>query len=471
VRRVRRSGRLTARLRILPAGSKRGLRLRSTVAGRLPIDGFVSSTHIASPADAPRRSEESAPAEKRVPQLGEVLGRVEERFDLEHSLGVLVVDAKPLAVIEEKYGNDAHQRVLASLAVEIHAAIGGHLSLDDLVVAGETGRSEAVVVLFRSNDEGNFYGSELPSLRRAIRDRLEARGNRIVYPFLRSAPELFVGIAPAIRNPTLGPVTQLRRAIDEARDDARLETRIASRKRREGFVKLILEGQVTSVYEPIVEVATRTVFGYEALARGPEGTDLHSPLAMFGGAEEQGLVYQLDCLCRRSGLAGALHLPAGTKLFLNMRPTTIHDPSFQPEALCRTLERTQLSPSDLVFEISEQESIENFSMFREARDFYGSMGFQIALDDTGAGYASLEAVMELSPEFIKVDRAFVSGIDEDPARQELLRALGTVAERIGAQIIGEGLDTLEELSKLGELGVRYGQGWLFGKPMPLGTAP
>ena len=228
---------------------------------------------------------------------------------------------------------------------------------------------------------------------------------------------------------------------------------MASRKRREGFVKLILEGQVTSVYEPIVEVATRTVFGYEALARGPEGTDLHSPLAMFGGAEEHGLVYQLDCLCRRSGLAGALDLPAGTKLFLNMRPSTIHDPSFQPEALCRTL---------------EQESIENFSMFREARDFYGSMGFQIALDDTGAGYASLEAVMELSPEFIKVDRAFVSGIDEDPARRELLRALRTVAESIGAQIIGEGLDTLEELSTLGELGVRYGQGWLFGKPQPLG---
>ncbi len=75
--------------------------------------------------------------------------------------------------------------------------------------------------------------------------------------------------------------------------------------------------------------------------------------------------------------------------------------------------------------------------------------------------------MELSPEYIKVDRAFVSGIDEDPARKELLRALHTVAEHIGAEIIGEGLDTLEELSTLGELGIPYGQGWLFGKPHPL----
>ena len=75
--------------------------------------------------------------------------------------------------------------------------------------------------------------------------------------------------------------------------------------------------------------------------------------------------------------------------------------------------------------------------------------------------------MELSPDFIKVDRAFVFGIDEDPARQELLRALRSVSEQINAQIIAEGLDTLEELETLGRLGIPYGQGWLFGKPHPL----
>ena len=75
--------------------------------------------------------------------------------------------------------------------------------------------------------------------------------------------------------------------------------------------------------------------------------------------------------------------------------------------------------------------------------------------------------MELSPDYIKVDRAFVSGIDQDPARQELLSALRSVAERIGARIVGEGLDTLEELETLGELGIPFGQGWLFGKPTPL----
>ena len=121
----------------------------------------------------------------------------------------------------------------------------------------------------------------------------------------------------------------------------------------------------------------------------------------------------------------------------------------------------------MVFEISEQESIGNFEIFREVSDYYKKLGFQIALDDTGAGYQSLEAVMELSPEFIKVDKTFVQGIDSDPARQELVRALHSVADRIGAQIIGEGLDTLEELETLSELGIPFGQGWLFGKPQPL----
>ncbi|MEN8182875.1 MAG: EAL domain-containing protein, partial [Myxococcota bacterium] len=239
------------------------------------------------------------------------------------------------------------------------------------------------------------------------------------------------------------------------------------RTRRKRFLSLVLGGEVTSVYEPIVDVASRTVFGYEALARGPAGTEFHSPAALFETAEEQGFVFELDCLCRRSGLGGAVGLPSGTKLFLNVRPTTIHDPNFRPEALIRTLARTELHPSDVVFEISEQESIQSFDAFREVRDEYGKLGFQIAVDDTGAGYASLQAVMELEPDYIKVDRAFCSGIDTDPARQSMLSALHSVAGQIGAKIIAEGLDTLEELETLGRLGVPFGQGWLFGKPTPL----
>jgi len=179
------------------------------------------------------------------------------------------------------------------------------------------------------------------------------------------------------------------------------------------------------------------------------------------------MVFELDCLCRQAGLAGAEELPAGTNLFLNVRPTTIHDPKFRPDAVVQTLQRSGLRPQDVVFEISEQESIQDFDAFREIRDEYRSLGFRFALDDTGAGYASLQAVLQLEPEFIKVDRAFITSLDTDKAKQTMLRAFQDVAQSMGARIIGEGLDRLEELEMLGELGIAFGQGWLFGKPTPL----
>jgi EAL domain-containing protein (putative c-di-GMP-specific phosphodiesterase class I) len=406
-------------------------------------------------------------AANRIRSFGEVLADAALNFSQDGALGLIAVDASALAEIERCFGCEAHQRTMSALAALTSDLIGDRLGISDMIVSGETGRNEILVLVFREPNELDFYRRELPGLARELSRGIHGRSHRIGYPYVRKNPTLPIGTAAALRNPTLGAETQLREALEEARDDTELSERIAERRRRQRLFDLVLEGQVRSVYEPIVDVATHTVYGYEALARGPEGSELHSPAALFASAEEQDLLFQLDCLCRQSGIDGARDFPRESKLFLNVRPTTIHDPNFRAEALDRTLERCNLRPNDVVFEISEQESIENFAIFREVRDYYGKLGFEIALDDVGAGYASLESVMELAPEYIKVDRAFVSGIDEAPMRQELLRALQAVAEKINARIIGEGLDTLEELETLGRLGISFGQGWLFGKPHPL----
>jgi EAL domain-containing protein (putative c-di-GMP-specific phosphodiesterase class I) len=406
-------------------------------------------------------------AANRFPSFGEMLADIALNFSNEGALGLIAIDASALAEIERSFGCETHKRSINALAALTADLIGERLGIGDMILSGETGRHEILVLVFREPNEIDFYRRELPGLARSLAHGYHRRGHRIGYPYLRTMPTLPVGTAAALRNPTLGAETQLRAALREAREDADLSERISARRRRQRLFDLVLEGQVRSVYEPIVEVATHTVYGYEALARGPEGSELHAPAALFASAEEEDLLFQLDCLCRQSGLDGARDLPRESKLFLNVRPTTIHDPNFQADTLDRTLEQCNLRPSDVVFEISEQESIKNFSIFREVRDYYGKLGFKIALDDVGAGYASLESVMELEPEYIKVDRAFVAGIDEDSARQELLRALQAVAEKINARIIGEGLDTLEELETLGRLGISLGQGWLFGKPHPL----
>jgi EAL domain-containing protein (putative c-di-GMP-specific phosphodiesterase class I) len=410
----------------------------------------------------PEPSEIAAP-----PSLGEQLPRIAQQFEDSGAVGVILVDASPLADIERSYGAHAYRHALGSLGVLVTELLGSHLAVTDLVVAGESGRDELAILLFREPSEVEFYKRELEAIGLALHRGLAERGHRVGYPYTRSVTGLEIGVGTALRNPTLREEAQVDAAMRSAREHLHLRAKIASRQRRAELFELVIEGQIYSVYEPIVEVETRTVFAYEALARGPAGTELHSPAVLFQRAEEEDLLFQLDCLCRQRGLDGARDLPGDARLFLNIRPTSIHDPNFSADQVERTLETCQLRPSDVVFEISEQESIGNFAIFREVRDYYGKLGFQIALDDVGAGYASLEAVMELAPEFIKMDRAFVAGIDEDPSRQELLRALQSLAQRIGARMIGEGLDTLEELETLGQLGIQYGQGWLFGKPHPL----
>ncbi len=402
-----------------------------------------------------------------LPLLGEALPGVLQRFRSQAVLGAVLVDARGLDPIERSYGADAYQSVFANLSGLVRSVADATLDGEGIVVAGDTGRREIVILVCSQPGDGDFFPTFLGSVATALQRTLDRDGQRVGYPYARKLPPLGVGIAAIQRNPFRGPDQQLGTLLDEARDAADLHARCEARERRNAFMGLVFGGSVSSVYEPIVDVASRTVFGYEALARGPAGTPFHSPLAMFSEAEEQDLLFELDCLCRKSGLEGATELPDGVRLFLNVRPTTIHDPNFKPDAIIRTLEKTSLRPSDVVFEISEQESIQSFEVFRDIRDEYKSLGFQFALDDTGAGYASLQALIELEPDFIKVDRALVTGLDTDPAKQTLLRALQSVASSIGAKIIGEGLDTLEELEMLGELEIPFGQGWLFGKPTPL----
>jgi EAL domain-containing protein (putative c-di-GMP-specific phosphodiesterase class I) len=397
----------------------------------------------------------------------EVLAEIGPAFTRAGAVAVLLADAKSLDGLERRYGSQAQGDALAVLGGILRDACDEIVPGRAAVARGEIGCGELIALLPCARAEVELFSKGVPAIEQAVRVRLARQGARAVYPYLRELPPIPIGRAYVLRNPLLSDSTQIRDAVAAARADAELNQRIALRARRRQFEEILVHQRVHSVYEPIVDAKTLTVFGYEALVRGPDGTPFASPAHLFDVATEEDLLFELDCLCRSAAVTGADGFPEGAKLFMNIRPSSFHDPSFQLDALTRTLDRCGLAPSDVVFEISEQESIENYEIFREARDAYGKLGFQFALDDTGVGYASLEAVAELTPEFIKVDRVFVRGIDQDSVRQTVLRALQSIANDLGARIIGEGLDTLEELRMLDALGIQFGQGWLFGKPQPL----
>jgi len=382
------------------------------------------------------------------------------------AVGLLLIEAGPLDRIERRYGGAAHQQAMDGLVKMVREVALETVRSENLLVTEERPRGAILVFMFQPRSDSRFYTTRIRTLADRVATHLRRHGRRVVYPYLREPLDLAVGVAIALHNPTVKTERQIMHAIDHARADAKLEAGLRARRNARQVLKLILSRALAVRYEPIVHLETAQVIGYEALTRGPARTELVNPVQLFHEAETAGLLFELDCLCRTLALEQARALPRGKTLFLNCLPTAIGDPNLRVEGLRKVLETHQLRPSDLVLEISESESIENFGVFREVSDACREVGVRIAIDDAGTGYASLEAIMEITPDFIKTDMSLVRGIDSDPPRQEVVRALASVARGIGAQVIAEGVETDAELRSLRELGVRYGQGFYFGAAIP-----
>ncbi|HEY7590351.1 MAG TPA: PAS domain S-box protein [Candidatus Limnocylindrales bacterium] len=208
-------------------------------------------------------------------------------------------------------------------------------------------------------------------------------------------------------------------------------------------------------FQPIVDLTTGTTRGYEALTRFDDGTP---PDVRFQQATDLGLGLDLEAACIRAALAGAKRLPAETWLNINV----------SPEVVLGGLAETLIPPTarDVVLEITEHRAITDYARFREAvmpiRD-----RVRIAIDDAGAGFASLRHIVELAPSLVKLDRSLVAGIGDDRARQAVVSGMVQFARSAGLMLVAEGIETEEELAVLRRLGVELGQGYLLGVPRPV----
>jgi EAL domain-containing protein (putative c-di-GMP-specific phosphodiesterase class I) len=222
------------------------------------------------------------------------------------------------------------------------------------------------------------------------------------------------------------------------------------------------------VFQPIVELESADIVGYEALSRGPRGTEYENPYFLFDTAKDVGLIFELDRICRRKALIASAQLEPDARIFINVLPSTIQDPEFKGIYLQELLADVQRQPQKIVIEVSEREAIDDYPAFRTALKHYSDLGFSIAVDDTGAGYSSLEAIVELQPHYMKLDISMVRNIHEHPLKQELIRAITAFSTKIDATIIAEGVETQEERETLVGLGVPLGQGYFFGRPREYG---
>ena len=393
-----------------------------------------------------------------------------ERLREAGALGLIVVDASPFSEIERLYGTEPFRGALHGLAERLSNRLEREVGGDFTLATGAMAEEQLLLFLHRPRDHWDFYTEALPKLVAELRGYVAISVKRVAYPYLTRSTELPVGHTFAFHRPFQRPETQIRLLVERALAASRFELERSRRERVSSLQRILMQESIVSVYEPIVTLPARVPIGYEALARGPIGTGLETPMALFAAAEQGDLTFELDVLCRRRALRGARGIDPSSKLFLNILPSSIHDPDFTEMRIHRALEELGIGPANLVLEISEREAIANFQIFREAVDHISRLGVGIALDDTGTGYSSLEAVLELGPDFLKVDMSLIRGLEGDPQRQELLGSLQALATNMNARLIAEGVETEAELETLIRLGVELAQGFLFGRGGPIGAA-
>lgn len=227
-------------------------------------------------------------------------------------------------------------------------------------------------------------------------------------------------------------------------------------------------GLIKPVYQPIVHLQSKSVYGYEALSRISRPGIIKNSEELFAKSGAYGLASALELLCRKKALGKVRELAIPGKIFLNVSPALFQSSDHERGVTATLLDELRIERSRIVFELTERTVIEDYDLFLRGVAHYREQGYSIAIDDLGSGYAGLQMLANLEPEYVKLARFLISFIDKSKTKQALVESLVMFCEKIGAKVIAEGIERKEELEYLQFIGVPLGQGYLLGKPSETG---
>jgi EAL domain-containing protein (putative c-di-GMP-specific phosphodiesterase class I) len=220
--------------------------------------------------------------------------------------------------------------------------------------------------------------------------------------------------------------------------------------------QVLTDSSLRIAFQPIFRLSLREVIGYEALSRFPGQADAN-PVHWFEQAARLGFLQQFELLAVKKALEQLVKLPEGTFISVNISPSTAASKAFGELAVT-------VPPSRLVLEITEAAAVNNYHRFAGPIDRLRSLGVRIALDDAGGSDVSLQHLLLLQPDIVKIDTTVIHGIADDEVRQAVACAYVAMSEREGALSLAEGIETDAEFDTLTSLGVEIGQGYLLGRP-------
>jgi EAL domain-containing protein (putative c-di-GMP-specific phosphodiesterase class I) len=332
------------------------------------------------------------------------------------------------------------------------------------IVCLHTVRSDRFLVFTQSTGDGrNGHGAGARErLMRAVRQRV---GDPSASALLRS-----LRISAGYGRVTEEPMMRAERAIQQAVTEAMLmtlsERESAEAARRDDLHRLIVQQGVRTVFHPIVRMRDGEPVGHEALTRPTRPTSFDSVEDMFAFAEGTEYLVEFERLCRNTAIQSAARVPRRGLLFLNASPGAVQDPEWGSGEVERRLRAAGIPTDQVVVEITERVAVGRSESFQAALKSFKARGFRVAVDDMGAGYASLQTLAAIEPDFLKFDTSLVRDIDKSSIKRSLLDSLRILADKIRARVIAEGVERDEERQTLLDLGIELGQGFHFHREPP-----
>ena len=392
-----------------------------------------------------------------VPTMAVVVDELRRIVEDGETLAVFCIEMEPLFRIGERDLWDAFDELRREFVRGLRVVAAPILGNDVILGTSHSGAND--FYCFARHGESINVAQTARDLERAARMALKTVA---ADSLLKEEVVVFAGGSSTQRQPLFAPRI-LYTAVREAKDSAeRRETRYYH-SMRERLLRTVQDRLITTLFQPIFHLETGSIIGYEALSRGPAGTELENPEVLFELARDFDLVWDLEALCIENVTPWLADVCSRGYLFFNLESHFIQQLQsrgtdvFEPFFACNR---------QVVIEVTERSAIRDYRTFRRTLHDLKKIGFKIAIDDCGSGYATLEAIAELQPDYLKVGHSLFHDVATDPIRHRLVDLVARLAETIGASTIAEAIETDEQLQVCRDLGITEGQGFLLARPAP-----
>ncbi|MFL6245540.1 MAG: EAL domain-containing protein [Thermoanaerobaculia bacterium] len=395
-----------------------------------------------------------------LPSLPLIVDRVKEMLIEQSEIGIVFVDIEQFEAIEAEYGWAFFDELLYYVGQIISAEAKQKFPNATVTCHRVGGSSFYVFYETRGQDLSEENASErvAQGLRQKLIDATRARFTNL------HAEQIgfFIGTARIDYRPQIRLERQIYAGMQTAADAVRNAEQQRKKQLTRELRDIIRRKRLTTLFQPIVWAKDSTVFGYEILTRGPAGSSFRNSDMLFSFAREAKLAWALEAIALEAALERLKKTDLRDRKFLlNLEAEMFGESEFRIHDMVAYFAE---HPGHFVFELTERAAIEDYAQFRELLSEFRAKGIEVAIDDAGSGYASLEAIAAIAPDYLKITKSLVSTLADEPIKQDLVKMLIELAGKINAKTLAEGIETVAEYETCRDLGIDLIQGYYFAHP-------